>query len=64
MNELELSCFSLGNMECGFVARGKNSEETASKMLVHFKQVHANVLAKMSGEQRKALEQRMKELVH
>lgn len=64
MNELELSCFSLGNMDCGFVARGRNPEETAAKMLVHFKQVHTDKLAKLDAAGQAALEQRMKELVH
>ncbi len=64
MNELELSCFSLGNMDCGFVARGKNSDETAAKMLGHFKQAHSDKLLIMNDEQRKVLEQKMKEFVH
>ncbi len=64
INELELSCFSLGNTECGFAGRGKNQDETAAKMLVHFKQAHADSLAKMDAAQKQALEYRMKELVH
>lgn len=64
LNELELNCFSLGNMDCGFVARGKSVEETAKKMLEHFKQVHADKYGQMDTPQRQALEQRIKELVH
>jgi predicted small metal-binding protein len=51
-------------MDCGFVARGKNIDETAQKMLVHFKQAHEDKYGKMDNSQRQALEQRIKELVH
>ncbi|MBM3233261.1 MAG: hypothetical protein FJY98_01705 [Candidatus Liptonbacteria bacterium] len=64
LNELELNCYSLGNMECGFVARGKNIDETAEKMIEHFKKAHSDKYGKMDASQKQALEQRAKELVH
>ena len=64
LNELELSCFSLGNAECGFVARGHSPQEAKEKMLIHFKQVHAEKLVSMTTDQRKELEKKMLELVH
>ena len=64
LNELELSCFSLGNMDCEYVARGRTSEEAAQKMLAHFKQIHVGRLSPLDAAGQQALMQRMKELVH
>ena len=64
LNELELSCFSLGNMNCGYVARGRTAEEAAQKMIAHFKQAHADKLDTLDAVGQQALFVRMKELVH
>ncbi|MEK6825724.1 MAG: hypothetical protein AABY00_02980 [Nanoarchaeota archaeon] len=64
MNELELSCFSLGNANCGYIARGRNPEETAAKMLIHFKQAHSEKLVVLDAAGQEVLVARMRELVH